>query len=273
MKIFKKTILLVLVLLLFGTVTVYAAVQDIGMVSSNNSASINWSSLSITGGSYSVYGNYYSWSRAYTNDSWYLPASPSSPPYESDYDNSSLTLASSTTGVVPDFASSTGSTAADTIFASAVAEVSLPGDAYAADSLAQRGLVYKLTSNDTFNFSIDYRLLSQVLEAQTGYAYGYARAWAQLRLYNWVTKKYDLIGSPVMKEEMNNISFSDFTSLLPSNGTLSLSYNGSAGQYLLLEVGVDARSAVQKAVVPIPGAVWLLFSGLLGLVGVRRFRK
>ena len=268
MKILKKTILLVLVLLFLGVSAVSA--QTIGAVYSHNSASIDWSSLSITGGSYSVYGNYYSWSRAYTNDSWYLPASPSSPPYESDYDGSSLTLASSTTGVAPDYASSTGSTTAATISASAVAEVSVFGDAYAADSLAQRGLVYKLTSNNEFNFSIDYSFLSQVLEAQTGYAYGYVRAWAQLRLWNG--SEYAHIGKLVMEEETHNISFSDFN-LAPSNGSLELSYNGSANQYLLLEVGVDARSAVQKAVVPIPGAVWLLASGLLGLVGIRRFRN
>ncbi len=272
MKMFRKTIMMILVLLLFSAVTVSA--QSVGAVYSNNSAQIDWGSLSISGGSLSTYGSYYSWSRSYATDAWWLP--PTMTSYVSDYQAATaVTNASSTSGTPASFnyALSSGATMSLTITASAEAEVSVAGDAFSAEGLAQRGQTYLVGTGGTINFSIDYSFLSQALEATEGYAYGYVRAWAQLRLYNWDTGTYDLIGPPVIEVSQYNITADDFTLAAPFNDDLSLSYDAKAGDYLLFETGVDARSAVQKAVVPIPGAVWLLGSGLLGLVGIRRFRN
>ncbi len=294
MKMFRKSVLLVLVLLLFGAVSALAGVEGrySDTVYSSNSATIDWSSLSISGGSLSTYGSYYSWSRSYATDAWFLPISPTKEYSNSGQQYAAVTNASSTIGAAPDYASATGSTSSSTISAIATAEVSVSGDAFAADGLAQRGQVYVLGgSTGTYTFSIDYNFLSQTLLADAGYAYGYVRAWAQLRLYNWDTEVYDHIGKLTTVVSTDNISLSNFTLTPLLDCTLTLLFDPTLsdlilrdpiaydrygyGQYIMFETGVDARSAVMKAdnPVPIPGAVWLLGSGLLGLVGIRRFRN
>ncbi len=282
MKRLKGTVLLLLAFVMVGVFAVVgpAVAETIGdAVYANNSAEINWGGLSISG-ALTEYGDYYSWSRAYTTDYWGLPASPETPPYFSDYkDDGSPTSISASSGSVADnnFSSASSSTSASVISTFAKAVASVPGDAFSADGLAQRGQAYLLDSTETFTFSIPYQI-SQILHAYTdtanaGYAYGYVRAWLQLRLYNSVTREYEQIGKLDTQYEVHNLSYDNFTLNPPLAGTLSLLYAGTAGQYILLEAGVDARSAVQKDVVPIPGAAWLLLSGLLGLVGVKRFGK
>ena len=260
MKIIKKIVVLVFALLFFGVVTVYA--QGISIVYSNNSASINWNSLSISSddGSFSAVtdpGYFYSKSRAYTTEAYWSTAPMPSSSYDIDRKvDDAVTKVSSTTGTAPNYASSAGKTTVSAISAVAVAEVA-SGGAFAADGLAQRGQVYEITQSGKFDFSIPYTL-SQELNPLDGDAFGYVRAWAQLRRSNGV--EYVDIQKVVM-------------ALTPSSGSLCFSYQGTVGQYILFEAGVDACSSVQKAVVPIPGAVWLLGSGLLGLVGIRRFRN
>ncbi len=269
MKKVKKIILLLLALMLVGASTVSA--QSVDAVYAYNSAEIDWSNLSISGDSLTKCtwsGSYYSKSMAYATDSWGVPTILASPPYQSDSKVTAGTSASLISGSVDDSNFSVGrGTTTSTISAAAEAEVSVPGDAFSADSLAQRGQVYYLNSGATFNFSIPYQLVSQshgVAMAEN--LYGYVRAWLLLRVYDSTTRRYEQIGKLDMQY------FEDFA--LPSDsGNLSFSYTGTAGQYILLEAGVDALSAVQKDVVPIPGAAWLLLSGLLGLVGVKRFGK
>jgi len=276
MKRFKKIILLLLAFMLLGVSGV--AAQSTGAVYANNSAEISWGSL-IPSGNLTAFNPYdpspishSSWSWAKTTDYWGLPARPSSP--ADDYQNVDDINSSSTSGSVTasNFAIASGGTTVSIIKAVSEAEASVPRNAFSADAAAQHGQVYELTSSGSFDFSIPYKLASQTLLADAGYAYGYVRAWAWLRLWNGAV--YAPIKDLDMEfEELDNfIPFDDFN-LTPYIGTLKLSYTGTAGQYFLLEAGVDARSFVQKAVVPIPGAVWLLASGLLGLVGIRRFRN
>ena len=254
----REIILLLLAFVMVGAFAVVgpatAETVIIGdAVYANNAAEINWEGLNINGGSLTEYGPYYSWSRAYTTDYWGLPASPETPPYLSDFKNDgSDTSIAALSGSVADFnySSASGATSASTITTFADAEASVPGDAFSADGLAQRGQAYRLDSTGTFTFSIPYQI-SQVLHAytdpaNTGYAYGYVRAWLQLRLYDSTTRSYEQIGKLDMQYEEHNLSFENFDLTPPASGTLSLSYAGTAGQYLLLEAGVDARSAVSS---------------------------
>ena len=70
----------------------------------------------------------------------------------------------------------------------------------------------------------------------------------------------------------------------PTAGTLAVWYKNSVGQigpralwdgsnWSIANSVTPAVFRVSGSTVPVPGAIWLLCSGLIGLVGVRRFRK
>jgi hypothetical protein len=59
---------------------------------------------------------------------------------------------------------------------------------------------------------------------------------------------------------------------LPVDGILSLNVDGSTGVNSPTNFAGATGSIVAPAVVPVPAAVWLFASGLLGLVGVARRR-
>ncbi len=111
------------------------------------------------------------------------------------------------------------------------------------------------TSNAYSNLHVDFSIdgPAQYAFTLTDHSSGSASAY-NLSLYSSTTATYYLSGA-----------------LLPWTGTMEAgTYAFDFGTYNIGNVDITFSATTA---VPIPGAVWLLASGLLGLIGIRRFGK
>lgn len=242
------------------------------------SAQMSWASLTITGtGSATVYNPTpttwtSSWSRAGTFDQWTIPSDV--------YDVSDFQ-----TGIVATIAESEIGTSSplsayalaktDTvsgqknIIATASAFATNYED-YSAIATAQRDRYYQVTGSGSLIFSIDYTLDDITIDASDGYGWADILAFTNLTRYNATTEKWDNITAGFVTQEKVSglIEFDDYI-YGPQSGTIAFTYAATAGQYLHFGAGVKVKASAASAV-PVPGAVWLLGSGLLGLISIRR---
>jgi len=71
----------------------------------------------------------------------------------------------------------------------------------------------------------------------------------------------------------NNCAIGDCTSSINGQGTLSLTFNVEQGKDYLFAADLEASLYSDVSAVPVPAAVWLFGSALLGLTGVARRKK
>lgn len=246
---------------------------DAASVSAN--AEMSWASLQITGtGAVIAYNPTTwtsSWSRAGAFAQWTIPATP--------YKSSDLR-----TGIVVTLAESERVNAFGEAYALARTDT-VPGERniiatasafatnyedFSAIATAQRDRYYQVTTTGKLTFSINYTLDSINIDASDGYGWADILAFTNLTRYNATTGNWDKITAGyVTREKVTDlIEFDDYI-YGPKSGTITFSYLATAGQYLHFGAGVMAKASAASAV-PVPGAVWLLGSGLLGLIAIRR---
>lgn len=234
-------------------------------VSSTADASsvIHWDNLSYSGSASIAYWNgngQGEWSGSYV---WLyegqlpvpLPDATLTPTPLSDstYAQDGLTSESSTVPAFPEGGWAFGSAFTDNadLYTSSYATSSLPGEYYSAAAEARRQIYYDVQSAGAVSFALPYELSSAVSGLETSV---YTQAWA--KIFVWDGASWQLAG--VSSQTSPN-----------SSGVLELSTNFSGSGYGLVELGVFT-AAEAGSPVPVPGAVFLFGSGLIGLIGLRR---
>jgi len=243
---------------------------DAASVSAN--AEMSWASLQITGtGSVTLYEPTTwtsSWSRAGAYDQWTIPADP--------YQSSDLRIGIVGTLAEADkvnaFGEAYGLAKTDTvpgernIIATASAHATNYED-FSAIATAQRDRYYEVKSSGSLTFSINYTLDNISIDAADGYGWADILAFSNLSRWNTTTETWDTIRAGDVTRT-KYIEFDDYI-YGPKSGTIAFTYTATAGQYLHFGAGVMAKASAMSAV-PVPGAVWLLGSGLLGMIAIRR---
>jgi hypothetical protein len=249
------------------------------------SAQMSWASLQITGSGSAVIYNpptttwSSSWSRVGTSNQWEIPS------YDIDNFQFGIVATSASfnepAAISPSLASATAKTDLVPGQENLIATVSLEAtnyEKYSAIATAQRDIFYHVTGSGTLTFSINYTLNDININASDGYAWADILAYTYLTRHNDSTGNWDPITGFVTREQQsesgsltnpNLIVFDDYYYNDPLTHTLSFTYTATADEYLHFGAVVKAKATAQSAV-PIPGAVWLLGSGLLGIIATRR---
>ena len=115
---------------------------------------------------------------------------------------------------------------------------------------------YQATTTGTITISFDYYLGCDV--SSSAHETAYADAEAILTIGD------ESISYLLSIEAFNGMNFYNETTLQ----TLSLSYDIAAGDIIEFSALVSAQSEIQSA--PVPAGIWLLGSGLAGLLGIRK---
>lgn len=157
------------------------------------------------------------------------------------------------------------------------------GEAFSAEGKAQRGQAFLVTDTGSITFSINYSLNPMLIDATGNWAYNeswvsedawaYVRAWNQLRKLVQVNGVWQWQKSPEIIDieyQHSDVITDGMYSYSGRTGLLSITYFANAGDYILYEAGLDTQVAARNNAVPIPGAVWLLGSGIIGLVAARK---
>lgn len=236
---------------------------------------MQWASRQITGtGSVILYNPTTwtsSWSRAGAFAQWTIPADI----YKSNDLGTGIVLTLAESKKANAYGESYALATTDTvpgeknIIASASAFATNYED-FSAIATAQRDTYYKVTSSGSLTFSIDYTLDNISIDTKDGYGWADILAFTNLTRYNATTGNWDKINAGYVTREKTTdlIEFDDYF-YGPQSGTITFTYAATAGQYLHFGAGVMAKVSAASAV-PVPGAVWLLGSGLLGLIAIRR---
>ncbi|MEW6289332.1 MAG: hypothetical protein AB1545_05700 [Thermodesulfobacteriota bacterium] len=248
---------------------------DAASVSAN--AEMSWASLQITGtGSASVFipdaGTWKSsWSRAGAYAQWTIPADP----YKSSDLRSGIVVTLAESEMTTAFGEAYALARTDTVpgeknIIAAASAFATNYEDFSAIATAQRDIYYQVDKSGSLTFSINYTLDSISIDAADGSGWADILAFTNLTRYNATTGNWDKIRAGyVTKEKVTDlIEFDDYI-YGPKSGTITFSYTATAGQLLHFGAGVMAKASAASAV-PVPGAVWLLGSGLLGLIAIRR---
>ena len=265
----EKTYSMALVGFLFVGITegtAYAA-------SVTSAAQMQWASLTISGtGSASIYNPTStwssSWSRSGTFDDWTIPANI----YDTEDFRSGIVNTNAETDMSP---SAYALAKTDTVSGqqNIIAQASLFAtnyESYSAVATAQRDQHYQVTGTGNLIFSINYQLDGITIDATNGFGWADTFAFTTLTRYNPTTQQWDNIPAGFVIADLASplVEYAD-SLFAPNSGKLSFSYAATIGEYLHFGAGVKVRASAMSAV-PLPGAVWLLGSGVMGMVALRR---
>ncbi|MCK9295367.1 MAG: VPLPA-CTERM sorting domain-containing protein [Desulfobulbaceae bacterium] len=241
-------------------------------------AEVSWASLTITGsGAYTVYDPTTftkSWSRAGTYETWSIPNFNAPSAFDDSDDRIGIvaTLAESEKSNANGSSYALGKTdttpGQQNIIANASA-FAINYEDYSAMATARRDICYKVTTAGNLTFSINYTLDGIDIDASDGSGWSNILAFTDFHRYNFTTGKWDLItvGNVTKEKVSGTIEFDDY--IYTESGKITFMYAAKVGEYLHFGAGVTAKASAASAV-PIPGAVWLLGSGLLGIIATRR---
>jgi uncharacterized membrane protein len=177
--------------------------------------------------------------------------------------------------------SASGVVAGDILTASAVTEVINPGDLYTADAASWRNGVFSVSQDSTYTFSIDYSFSQSLAISGSPGSYAAAMSYVYFTLHEFIWDEnknewvpLNLITAPKSENYMHSLFGGvemPFTSDDYATGIQTFSFDQEleAGKYYNFTGGAYTYSGAQNPV-PVPGAVWLLGSGLLGLISIRR---
>jgi len=238
------------------------------------SAQMEWASLKIEGTGATIVYNpttwTSSWSRAGTFAQWTIPSNV----YGVNNFQTGIvaTIAESEIGAsLPHSAYALAKT--DTVsgkenIIAAASAFATNYEEYSAIATAQRDQYYQVTGNGNLIFSINYTLGNITIDASDGSGWADILSFSYLTRFNAITKEWDNITGFVIDEiETGLIDYNDvFDS---RSGTLTFTYDATEDEFLHFGAGVKVKASAASAV-PVPGAVWLLGSGLLGMIAIRR---
>ncbi|MBI4793641.1 MAG: hypothetical protein HY789_13135 [Deltaproteobacteria bacterium] len=238
-----------------------------------SAARMQWSSLTIagTGSSATVYNPTTwssSWSRSGGFANWTIPANT----YTADDFRTGIVGTNAESSMLP---SAYALAKTDTIAGQGniIAQASLSAVNYeecSAIATAQRDQYYHVTGTGKLIFSINYQLDGITIDAADGYGWADAFAFTTLTRYDAANQEWDNIPVGfVIKDQASPLV--EYTDDLfdPTSGTISFSYDATNDEYLHFGAGVKVRASAMSAV-PLPGAVWLLGSGMMGMAAFRR---
>ncbi len=137
------------------------------------------------------------------------------------------------------------------------------GPAYAYSG-AMRSIMYYAPDAGTMTFTVPYSF-SQSIENSQDDLYGYVRAWAWIQFYNTAAEEWQRVVEVIREHELTSGDYEEG----PEN--MNLSVDVYAGQYFKFELGTDAVASA--APVPVPSAVLLLGSGMVGMLIIGRRRR
>ncbi|MBU0966185.1 MAG: VPLPA-CTERM sorting domain-containing protein [Proteobacteria bacterium] len=241
------------------------------------SAEMSWASLQITGSGEVTAYNPTTWassvSRAGTYEDWTIPTNPYV--FDDIDDRAGIVSTFADSSKANTYGSAYGFGRTDTIpgqrniIASASAFATNYED-FSAIATAERDKYYQVTTTGDLIFSINYTLDSIDIDASDGYGWADILAYTYLYRYNSTKDKWVKIsiGTLTREKASDLIDFDDYI-YGPKTGTIKFTYAATAGQLLHFGAGVTAKASAASAV-PLPGAVWLLGSGLLGMIAIRR---
>ena len=161
---------------------------------------------------------------------------------------------------------------------------------------AYRNQFYLAEGNGSVTFAIDYQIMGDVSVSEFGDAgwVGFEFLWEAFNVTDFLaggdgsvefvpyfngveSPGVDGEGIPVglYNEEFLNVYYGcligDCATTVDETGPLSIMFNVADGK--VYGFGAEGSTWVGTSVVPVPAAVWLFGSGLIGLVGVARRKK
>ncbi|MBU4262246.1 MAG: VPLPA-CTERM sorting domain-containing protein [Proteobacteria bacterium] len=206
---------------------------------------------------------------AWVMDGNVLKEAPASIPADTGWVNINHTSSYSS---YPDINAS-GVVAGDMLTASAVTEVIYPGNIYTADAASWRNGVFSVSATSTYTFSIDYSFSQSLAISGSPGSYADALSYIYCTLHEWNGTSWDLVESPLIDYRNSLVGDVEvpYTSSVYDTGiqTFSFEHELESGKYYNFTGGGYTYSGAETPV-PIPGAVWLLGSGLLGMIATRR---
>lgn len=179
-------------------------------------------------------------------------------------------------------ATASGYTTADSLNATVDVTTTLPGEILTADAASWRNGVFDVSNTGTYNFQIDYSFsqnLGSTLLPGSSSAYSYIYFQFFTGAWEWVGDnatgqwvwQWRQFGDPILHDMYNALADTiDSTSASPGNATYYFSKDLDAGQYYNFTAGVYTYAGADTSAVPIPGAAWLLGSGLVGILAIRK---
>jgi hypothetical protein len=172
----------------------------------------------------------------------------------------------------PDISAS-GVIANNILTASAVTEVIYPGDIYTSDANSRYNGVFSVSATSTYTISIDYSISQSLAISGSPGSSADALSYIYFSLHEWNGSSFVLVRDPIINDYRNSLvgGMEGPTSFVYDTDMLTFSFDQKleAGKYYNFTGGAYTYSGAE-APVPVPAAVWLLGSGLVGMIAIRR---
>ncbi|RJX35481.1 MAG: VPLPA-CTERM sorting domain-containing protein [Desulfurivibrio sp.] len=171
----------------------------------------------------------------------------------------------------PDISAS-GVVYSNILTASAVTESIYPGSIYTADANSRRNGVFLAGETNTYTFSIDYSFSQSLAISGSPGSYADALSYIYFTLHEWNGSAWVLVADPLLSHRNSLVGGGEgpFTSSYDTGiQTFSFDQELELGKYYNFTGGAYTYSGAENPV-PVPAAVWLLGSGLLGMIAIRR---